>query len=88
MKGEIKVEVEYCIRMFSGQKGCIIEELNVQFDHVHLLIMVPPKVSISDLMGILKGRTAIRVSSKFKKLKSNPYWGNHLWSKGRFDLCQ
>ena len=49
---------------------------------IHLLVMVPPKVSISDLMGILKGRTAIRVFNKFKHLKQNPYWGNHLWSKG------
>jgi len=61
LKGEIKNEVEYCIRMFSSQNGCTIEELNVQLDHVHLLIMVPPKVSISNLLGILKGRTAIRV---------------------------
>ena len=82
LEGEIKNEVENCIRMFSGQKGCTIEELNVQFDHVHLLVMVPPKVSISDLMGILKGRTAIRVFNKFKHLKQKPYWGNHLWSKG------
>jgi putative transposase len=44
--------------------------------------MVPPKVSISDLMGILKGRTAIRVFNKFKHLKNKPYWGNHFWSKG------
>ncbi len=36
-------------------------ELNVQPDHVHLLIKVPPKQSISDLMGALKGRAAIRV---------------------------
>ena len=82
LKGEIKDEVEYCIRTFSGQKGCIIEELNVQLDHVHLLVMVPPKVSISDLLGILKGRTAIRVFNKFRYLKEKPYWGNHFWSKG------
>ena len=78
MKGEIKDEVEYCVKTFASQKGCSIEELNVQFDHVHLLVMVPPKVSISDLMGILKGRTAIRVFNKFKHLKNKPYWGNHL----------
>jgi putative transposase len=82
LKGEIKDEVEYCIRMFSSQKGCIIEELNVQTDHVHLMVMVPPKISISDLMGIIKGRTAIRVFNKFKELKNKPYWGNHFWSKG------
>ena len=82
LKGEIKNEVEHCIKSFSTQKGCEIEELNIQEDHVHLLIMVPPKVSISDIVGILKGRTAIRIFNKFKHLKQKPYWGNHFWSKG------
>jgi len=84
LKGAIKNEVEYCIRTFTEQKGCTIEELNIQLDHVHLLVMVPPKVSISDLLGILKGRTAIRVFNKFKHLKENPYWGNHFCSKGYY----
>jgi len=82
LKGEIKTEVENCIRLFSDQKGCEIIEMNVQLDHVHLLVQVPSKVSISDLMGVLKGRTAIRVFNKFKHLKRRPYWGNHFWSKG------
>ena len=82
LKGEIKTEVEHCIRAFSEQKGCIIEELNVQEDHVHLVIFVPPKVSISEIIGIMKGRTAIRLFNKYKKLKQRPYWGNHFWSKG------
>ena len=60
----------------------MVEELNIQEDHVHLMIMVPPKVSISELVGALKGRTAIRVFNKFKHLKQRPYWGNHFWSKG------
>ncbi len=82
LQGEIKQEVEYCIKSFADQKGCLIEELNVQEDHVHILIMVPPKVSISELVGTLKGRTAIKVFNKFKHLKTRPYWGNHFWSKG------
>ena len=82
LKGEIKKEVERCLRSFSEQKKCIIEELNVQDDHVHLLIKIPPKVSVSELVGTLKGRTAIRVFNKFKHLKSKLYWGNHFWSKG------
>ena len=82
LKGKIKKEVEECLRSFSSQKKCIIEELNVQEDHVHLLIKIPPKVSVSELVGTLKGRTAIRVFNKFKHLKSKPYWGNHFWSKG------
>jgi putative transposase len=68
--------------MFCGQKGCEVIELNVRPDHVHLLVMVPPKVSISDLMGILKGRTAIRIFNQFPYLKRKPYWGNHFWAKG------
>ena len=82
LKGEIKREVEDCIHSFSAQKKSIITELNVQEDHVHLLVMIPPKVSISDFMGIIKGRTAIRIFNKFKHLKERPYWGNSFWSKG------
>lgn len=82
LEGDIAKEVAHCIRSFNEQKGCEIKELNVQKDHVHLVSMVPPKISISDYMGIIKGRTAIRVFNRFKKLKSKPYWGNHFWSKG------
>ena len=57
-------------------------ELNVQSDHVHLVTIVPPKVSISKLMGAVKGRTAIRVFKQFPYLKKKPYWGNHFWAPG------
>ena len=80
--GEVKMEVDRCIRLFSSQKGGKVEELNVQSDHVHLILSIPPKVSVSEMVGVLKGRTAIRVFSKFKKLKERPYWGNHFWAKG------
>ena len=43
-------------------------ELNVQIDHVHLLVKVPPKLSISALMGVLKGRTAIRLFITVKRI--------------------
>ena len=82
LTGELKKEVEHCIRLFAGQKGGKVEELNVQKDHVHVIISIPPKVSVSEMVGVLKGRTAIRVFSKFKKLKERPYWGNHFWAKG------
>ena len=82
LSGQIAEEVNKCIRGFSEQKGCEVIELNVQIDHVHLLAMVPPKISISDYVGIVKGRTAIRVLNRFKKLKSKPYWGNQFWARG------
>ena len=57
-------------------------EMNVQEDHVHLIVMVPPKVSISDLMGRVKGQTSIKIFKQFRHLRKKPYWGNHFWSKG------
>ncbi len=44
--------------------------------------MIPPKISVSDYVGIVKGRTAIRVFNQFKKLKQKTYWGNHFWTRG------
>ena len=82
LKGPIAEEVATCIRIFSEQLGCEIVEMNIQVDHVHLLVMVPPKVSVSGFVGTIKGRTAIRVLNKFRKLKEKPYWGNHLWARG------
>ncbi|MBM4066762.1 MAG: IS200/IS605 family transposase [Planctomycetes bacterium] len=82
LTGQVAEEVGKCVRAFSEQKGCEVVELNVQIDHVHLLVMVVPKISISDFVGIIKGRTAIRVFNKFRHLKQKPYWGNHFWSRG------
>ena len=82
LTGEVGQEVKNCIEVFSGQLGCEVVELNIQPDHIHLISNVPPKVSISKFMGTLKGRTAIRVFSKFPYLKDNPYWGNHFWAPG------
>ena len=82
LQGDIGQEVNNCIQLFSSYKGCEVVELNVQDDHIHLIVFVPPKVSISEMMGTLKGRTAIRVFKKFPNLKQKPYWGNHFWAPG------
>ena len=81
-KGKIASKVENGIRAFSQQKGVEIIELNVQIDHVHILAMIPPKISVSDYVGIVKGRTAIRIFNHFKRLKEKKYWGNHFWTRG------
>jgi putative transposase len=82
LEGKIASIVESCIRAFSEQKGVEIIELKVQIDHIHILAMIPPKISISDYVGIIKGRKAIRVFNKYKELKEQKYWGNHFWSRG------
>ena len=82
MEGNIGVEVKRCMRQLCDQSGSEIVELNVQLDHVHLLAMVPPRISISEFVGTVKGRTAIRVFNKFRELKRKPYGGNHFWARG------
>lgn len=68
------------IRLFCEQKHCEVQELNVQADHVHMILLIPPKESISDMMGILKGRTAIHIFRNYPNLKTKPYWGDNFKS--------
>lgn len=82
LTGKVGFEVTKRVRVFVERLGCDIVELNVQADHVHLLVKVPPKVSISKLLGTVKGKTAIQVFRQFLHLKKKPYWGNHFWAKG------
>jgi len=81
-EGKIKEEAEECIKAFPEFLRCEILELNVQVDRVHLLVMIPPKVSVSNYVGTVKGRTAIRILNKFRKLRQKPFLGNHLWARG------
>ena len=82
LKGDLGIFVESQIVTEVGRiKGQVIE-INIQDDHVHLLVKVPPKISISVLMGKLKGKTAIRVFQKFPDLRTQKYWGNHFWAPG------
>ena len=61
------------MRAFSEQKSCEVVELSAQIDHVYLIVLVLPRISISDSAGIVKGRAAIRVMNKFQCLKQKPY---------------
>lgn len=56
-------------------------ELNVQEDHIHLVLSIPPKYAVSALMGFLKGKLALRLFGRYERLGKR-YWGRHLWSRG------
>lgn len=84
MDGIIKELMEKDIRVISEWKGAEIEEINVQKDHVHIVVSIPPKLSVSDYMGIIKGKTAIKMFKSYPKLRQKPYWGNHFWARGYF----
>ena len=56
-------------------------ELNIQPDHVHAILSIAPKYSVSSLMGFLKGKLAINLFSRYERIGKR-YWGRHLWSRG------
>ena len=69
LKDGVKDLVDKDIRSLCEWKGCEVEELNVQEDHVHLMVSIPPKVSVSVLMGTVKGKLAIKLFKSYPGLK-------------------
>ena len=82
LQGEIKEFVEKKIRAVCEWKGVEILEMTIMLDHVHMVAIIPPKLAVAELMGIMKGKTAIAVFQQRKNLRTKPYWGNHFWSRG------
>ena len=82
LKGEIgdwtKREI---IRLLRQKEGLEIIEMNVQAEHVHLVVWIPPKYAVSSVMGYLKGKLAIRLFRRFERLRKR-FLGRHLWSRG------
>lgn len=74
LKGDIGKFVYQSIYAHTESSGCEVIELNVPPGHVHLLV----KISISDLIGKVKGKTAIHAFQKFPNLRTKKYWGNHF----------
>jgi len=73
-----KQQVYFLVR----QKDLVeVEEINVQPDHVHTILSVPPKYAISDIMGFMKGKMALNLFHRYEGMGKR-YWGRHLWSRG------
>ena len=81
LKGDVGVGVRDIIRQLCAWKGIEIISGNLQADHVHLILSIPPKVSVSTAVGYLKGRSAIKIFDRFPRLRQR-YWGKHFWARG------
>ena len=71
--GAFRESVEEGIHAICGYTNCGIVEQNVQGDHVHMVVMVPPKVAISDFLGRLKGQSAMKLFRQFRQMRKKPY---------------
>ena len=81
MKGALRQSVDEILRQLCEWKKLELLEMNVQEDHVHMVVSIPPKFSVSEIVGFLKGKCAIKVFDKHLELKKR-YWGRHFWAKG------
>lgn len=79
LQNDVSKYVTQQIYHLSNQKdGVEVLEVNVQVDHVHLVVSIPPKYAISQYMGFLKGKLALRLFDRFPQLRKR-YWGQHVW---------
>jgi putative transposase len=82
LTGEVSEYVKQELYRLCRQKeGVEVLEANVQADHIHLVLSIPPKYAVSNIMGYLKGKLAIRVFNRYAHLRQR-LWGGHLWSRG------
>ena len=82
LKEDIAIYAEQQVYLLCSQKDLVeVLELNIQEDHIHAVISLPPKYSVSSFMGFLKGKLSLRLFQKYDRLKKR-YWGRHLWSRG------
>ena len=81
--GEKKGEIGKMLRQLCEWKGVKIVEAEVCSDHVHMLVEIPPKISVSSFMGYLKGKSSTMLYEKFGELKYK-YRNREFWCKGYY----
>ncbi len=81
--GPVGMRLRELIREVCGRFDVHILKGHVSKDHVHLLVSIPPQVTISRLVQHLKGKTAYKMMQEFAPLRKQ-FWGRHLWARGYF----
>ena len=81
--GELRRNLGEVFHELARQKECKILEGHLQADHVHVLISIPPKYSVAQVVGYIKGKSAIHVARTYLGQRKN-YIGMHFWARGYF----
>ncbi len=83
LQGDVRRRVRDICKQVCREKGVDIIHGVLSKDHIHMFVSVPPKLAISDLVRLMKGRSAYKVLREFPFLKKR-YWGGHFWGRGYF----
>ena len=81
--GELRKHLGEVFRRLAEQKECRIEEGHLMADHVHMLIAIPPKYAVSQVIGYIKGKSAIHLARVYGEKRRN-FEGQHFWARGYF----
>ena len=81
--GKIKQDIGQMIRKLCEYKGVEIIEAEACKDHIHMLVAIPPKYSVSQFMGYLKGKSSLMIFEKYANLKYK-YGNRHFWCRGYY----
>ncbi len=81
--GQIRRELGEVFHRLAGQRESRIEEGHVMSGHVHMMLSIPPKYAVSQVVGYIKGKSAIHVARTYLGRQRN-YAGKHFWARGYF----
>ena len=81
--GQIRKELGAVFRELANRRECRIEEGHLQADHVHMLISIPPKEAVSQVIGYIKGKSAIYIARTYRG-KTRNFTGENFWARGYF----
>jgi|SRR6185295_6938745 len=81
--GRLRRHLGEVFRSLAAQKECVLEEGHLMPDHVHMLVSIPPKYSVSQVVGFIKGKSAIHLARVYGERKRS-FVGQHFWARGYF----
>jgi len=81
--GNLRQHLGEIFKKLASQKESRIEEGHLMPDHVHMMISIPPKYSVSQVVGYIKGKSAIHLARVYAERRRN-YVGQHFWARGYF----
>ena len=81
--GELRQHLGEVFRKLAEQKESRIEEGHLMPDHVHMMIAIPPKYAVSQVVGFIKGKSAIHLARSYAE-RSRNFVGQHFWARGYF----
>ena len=81
--GQLRRELGEVLRRLAERRESRIEEGHLMSDHVHMMISIPPKYSVAQVIGYVKGKSAIHIARNFGERRRN-FVGQHFWARGYF----